>query len=198
MPANPAGPPPPLTSGAGRPLPEIGVLIAGWHTGIVLPIGEVGPLMPLLQVDPQAKYLSFGWGNRRFYMAARPRSGDALAALFRSRSVLFVQAMSTPADLPGDAQIRWVCVNRQQLWRVDSYIEESLSRPDGKPVDLGPGPLPESRFYASVGHYSAVHTCNTWTVAALQYAHLPVHAGGVIFAEQAGRRTRKLHACPGT
>jgi Protein of unknown function (DUF2459) len=89
-----------------------------------------------------------------------------------------------------------VCINRQQLWRADSYIERSLSRSAGKPVDLGPGPLPRSRFYASLGHYSAVHTCNTWTVAALQYAHLPAHAGGVIFARQAGRLTEALRTCP--
>lgn len=163
----------------------------------MLPPGELGPLTPLLRNDSHAAYVSFGWGNRRFYMATHPGSGDALAALFRSRSALFVQAMSTAADLSDDVRIRWVCVDRQQLWRVDSYIGQSLSRSDGKPIDLGPGPLPESRFYAAAGHYSAVHTCNTWTVAALQYAGLPVRAGGVIFAEQVGRRTGELRACPG-
>lgn len=172
------------------------MLIAGWHTGIVLPAGELGPLPLLLRHDLQAKYVGFGWGNRRFYMATQPRSGDAVAALFRSPSVLFVQAMPSSPDPSGGAQIHWVCVNRAELWDIDSYIEQYLSRSDHEPVDLGPGPLPQTRFYASVGHYSAVHTCNTWTVAALQYAHLPVHAGGVIFAQQAGRRTEELRACP--
>ncbi len=177
---------------------EIGVLIAGWHTGIVLPAGELGPLASLAQDNPQTKYLSFGWGNRRFYMAARPRSGDALAALLPSPSALFVQAASSPAGLSAasDARIDWVCLDRQQLWRADRYIEDSLFRPDGRPVALGAGPLPESRFYASSTHYSGAHTCNTWTLAALQYAGLPVRATGAIFARQVSRRAQRLRACP--
>lgn len=176
---------------------EIGVLIAGWHTGLVVPASELGPLRPRLQRDPNARYVSIGWGNRRFYMATHPGSGDAIAALFRSPSALFVQEASAFAALStAETQIRWVCADRAELWRVVSYVEASLRRPDGKPVDLGPGPLPESRFYASVGHYSAVHTCNTWTVAALQYAGLPARAGGVIFASQVSRRIEPLRACP--
>lgn len=193
------GPPPPvfLASGTNHAPFAIGVLVAGWHTGFVLPAGELGPLKPLLQGNPRATYLSFGWGNRRFYMAAHPGSGDAVAALFRSPSALFVQGISTAAELSTvDAQIHWVCADREELWRVDRYIKASLYLPDGKTVDLGRGPLPESRFYASTEHYSAVHTCNTWTVAALQYAGLPVRAGGVIFADQAAARIRALRTCP--
>lgn len=194
-----AGAPPAafLPSPAGRQTFEIGVLIAGWHTGIVLPRSELGAGGHLLNRYPRASYLSFGWGNRRFYMAARPRSGDALAALTPSPSALFVQAASSPAKLStGDARVHWVCLDREELWRADRYIEDSLSRPDGRAVDLGPGPLPDSRFYASSTHYSGVHTCNTWTLAALQYSGLPVRAAGAIFASQVSRRIRGLRACP--
>ncbi len=192
------GAPPPSFAPAGRNHPPlaIGVLMAGWHTGLVLPAGELGPLRSLLRSGGPADDLSFGWGNRRFYMAVHPGSGDAIAALWRSPSVLFVQAAAAPADLlGGGVGIRWVCADRQEVWRVDRYIEQSLVRP-GSPIDLGRGPFPDSRFYASTGHYSAVHTCNTWTIAALEYAGLPVRAGGVIFAGQAERRARGLRACP--
>ncbi|HVS75829.1 MAG TPA: DUF2459 domain-containing protein, partial [Steroidobacteraceae bacterium] len=178
---HPAPTPPPatfLSRLADRP-PEIGVLVAGWHTGLVLPADELGPLKLLLRTT---KYVSFGWGNRRFYMAAHPGSGDAVAALFRSPGVLFIRAVPAPADLlASDIRIHWVCASRAQIWRADDYIEKSLSRPS-HPVDLGPGPLAGSRFYASGEHYSAVHTCNTWTAAALEYAGLPVSARGVLFA----------------
>ncbi len=174
----------------------IGVLVAGWHTGLVLPADELGPLKPLLLRSAQASYISFGWGNRRFYMAAHPGSGDAVAALFRSPGVLFIRAVPAPADLlASDIRIHWVCASRGEIWRADDYIEKSLSRPSN-PVDLGPGPMAGSRFYASRGHYSAVHTCNTWTAAALEYAGLPVSARGVLFASQVDRRVRELRACP--
>jgi Protein of unknown function (DUF2459) len=197
MPAASGAPPPAFVPAQARHLPaEIGVLVAGWHTGLVLPAAELGPLRPLLPNEGPAKYLSFGWGDRRFYMAAHPGSGDALAALFRSPSALFVQPAAALADLrAGDADVHWVCAGRDALWRVDQFLEHSLSRP-GKPIDLGPGPFPGSRFYASTGRYSAVHTCNTWTVAALEYAGLPVRASGVLFASQVRARVRELRACP--
>lgn len=197
IPANKGASAPPFApSDAGHPPVAIGVLTASWHSGIVLPTGELGPLKSLLN-EPQATYLNFGWGNRRFYMSTHPGLGDAVAALFGSPSALFVQAVSAPADLLApDVRIHWICADRDELRRVKTYIEESLSRSGGKPVDLGNGPLPGSRFYASIGHYSSVHTCNTWTVAALQYAGLPVRAGGVIFASQVASRLRALRACP--
>jgi Protein of unknown function (DUF2459) len=179
-----------------RPL-AIGVLISGWHSGLLLPSGELGPLAPLLARGAHARYLNIGWGNRRFYMAAHPGSGAALAALFRSPSVLFVQSVSSPGRLLDEqARLHWLCADRAQLWRLDRYIEESLARPGGRPRDLGRGPFPGSVFYASTRHYSLVHTCNTWTVAALEYAGLPVRARGVIFAAQANARLRNLAACP--
>lgn len=179
-----------------RPL-AIGVLISGWHSGIVLPRAELGPLAPLLARGSHARYVSFGWGNRRFYMAAHPGSGDALAALFPSASVLFVQSVSSPGQLlDQQARLHWLCADREALWRLDRYIEQALARPGGRLIDLGPGPFPGSAFYASPRHYSLAHTCNTWTVAALEFAGLPVRAGGVILAAQANARLRVLAACP--
>ena len=200
MPVTTGTPPPPsfLPSAANHVPLEIGVLVAGWHSGIVLPTDELGPLGSLREA-PHGNYLSFGWGNRRFYMAAHPGPGEAVAALFPSPSALFVQAVSTPTELlAANARIHWVCADRAELWRIASYIEHSLSHPGAEPIDLGAGPVPESRFYASTGHYSAVHTCNTWTVAALQYAHLPIRAAGVLFASQVDRRVGSLRACPAT
>lgn len=182
-------------SGAGSLPFKIGVLIAGWHTGIVLPVWELGPLRPLLRADPGARYVSFGWGNRRFYMSGHPGPGDAIAALFRSPSTVLVQPAATPSDLTAsDIHIHWLCTGRDQVWRVDRYIEQSMVRPR-HPVDLGPGPFPDSRFYASTAHYSAVHTCNTWTAAALEYAHLPISATGVLFSGQVDGRVSGLRAC---
>jgi hypothetical protein len=62
----------------------------------------------------------------------------------------------------------------------------------GMPRRLGPGPDPQSVFYAATGTYDLSHTCNTWTAEALRAAGAPVSAAGVVFAgqllDQLGRR----------
>lgn len=175
----------------------VGVLIARWHTGLVVPSGELGSLRVLLRSDPAARYVSVGWGDRRFYTAAHPNSADAFAALFPSRSVLLVQTVASASDaVPADGRVEWICADRIELWRLDIYLRDSLRWRAAGPVELGPGPLPESHFYASGARYDAFHTCNTWTLAALQFAGLPVRALGVLLAGQVGRRIRALPMCP--
>ncbi|HYW03341.1 MAG TPA: DUF2459 domain-containing protein [Gammaproteobacteria bacterium] len=186
--------------GPGRARASIGVLREGWHTGLVLPAGELDPpLAGLRKAFPRARYLAFGWGDRAYYTKGHPGFGTALSALFPSASVLFVRALpARPADaLPKDASLHWLCVLPAQVRRLDRYIGHYLRRgPHGRPRLVGRGGWPRSRFYASAGRYDALHTCNTWTAAALEYAGLPVHAGGVAFAGQVLSRTRSLAGAP--
>ena len=174
----------------------IGVLIAGWHTGLILPVSELGPLRSLLPVSPGERYLSFGWGNRRFYMSSDPSVSDALAALFRSPSAVLVEGAPTVRDLlPAAATYRWLCADRNAALRIDIYLMDSLRERGGRPIVLGAGPTPESEFIASGERYDAFNTCNTWTAAALERAGLPVRAGGVIFASQLKDRVANLPEC---
>jgi Protein of unknown function (DUF2459) len=203
LPARPSRAPPPnfLPDLQGRQVDAVGVLIARWHTGLVLPSSGLGTLRVLLRHDPAAHYVSIGWGNRRFYTAAHPDSGDALAALLPSRSVVLVQALGSAADAASaDARLEWVCADRAELWRLDAYVHDALQWRAGarapEPVELGPGPLPHSRFYVSGAHYDIFHTCNTWTLAALQYAGLRVSAAGALLTGQVSRRIQALPVCP--
>lgn len=195
LPVSPSGVPPATFLGrlSDTRTNVVGVLLAGWHTGLVIPADELGMLGDRLGHQLTEPYVSVGWGNRRFYMAAHPSSGDALAALFPSASVLWVQMLPNASGaVPPDGRIEWLCVDRGELWRLDSYLSDALQWQSGAPLDLGAGPLPESRFYGSGAHYDAFHNCNTWTVSALQFAGLPVSASGVLFAGQVARRVRPL------
>ncbi|MBN6743956.1 DUF2459 domain-containing protein [Acidithiobacillus sp. 'AMD consortium'] len=178
----------------------IGVLDEGWHTGLVLPVGALGPSLDHLRHwFPEAKYLAYGWGNRNFYIATHPGPGMAIDALFPSSSVVFVEGLSKhPKNaLPPDAHLRWICVSRTAVWRLDAYLGDYLRMgPSEDPVSLAPGPFPGSRFFASTGTYDAFHTCNTWTAAALKFADLPVSDEGVLFAGQVMSEIRPLRSCP--
>lgn len=174
----------------------IGVLFAGWHTGLILPVRELGPLRSVLPVYPQERYVSFGWGNRRFYMASNPTAVEAIEALFSSPSVMLVAgAPSVEALLPADATYRWLCADQHEVHKLDTFLLAALSRRDGKPVELGAGPWPDSAFYASGERYDALHTCNTWTAEALHGAGLAVNAGAVIFSDQLKDRLSGLRLC---
>ncbi|MGH8258201.1 MAG: DUF2459 domain-containing protein [Steroidobacteraceae bacterium] len=173
----------------------IGVLDAGWHTGLIVPASALGPLAPLARHAPRTGYLIFGWGNRRFYTAAHPTLRDAIGALFESRSVVLVQIVPNAAALTGEGRVSWLCASRDALWRLDAYLSASLSRSDGALVAAGPGPEPGSRFFASGEHYDLLHMCNTWTLAGLEYAGLPVHASGALLASQVESRIRDLPHC---
>ncbi len=180
-----------------RSTPVIGVLVAGWHTGLILPARELGPLRPVLPPSLHERYVSFGWGNRRFYMSPKPSYLTALAALLRSPStVLVASAPHAVALLPAAGTYHWLCADRAQVWRIDRYVLEALRRRRGRLIELGAGPWPDSEFFASTEHYDAFHTCNTWTAEALRAAGLPVHAGGVIFSSQLRRRISRLRVCP--
>jgi uncharacterized protein (TIGR02117 family) len=173
---------------------RIGVLDAGWHTGLVFSARDLGAhLLGLRRSFPEADYLVIGWGEQGFYMAANPGVGTALRALFPAPSVLFVQGLAEP---PTYVEVRWLCLSPVQGGRLDAYLARYLrTRANGEPIDLGPGLAADSRFFASTGTYDAFHTCNTWTAAALEYAGLPVTAQGVLFAGQVMSAVRPLPAC---
>ncbi len=164
------------------------VFDAGWHTGLVLSRAEMGPsLAGVLRRSPKARYFVWGWGNRQYYMAARPTSAMGLAALFPSRSVVLVQACHHKPPLcfsPG-IHLRVLTVSRGGISRLDDYLAHSLQKgAHGNLQPMAPGPYPHSEFFASGLSYDAFHTCNTWTAEALQAAGLPVSSGGVVFAGQ--------------
>lgn len=194
-------PAPPPHFASAHPEVPVGVLDEGWHTGLVLPAGALGPsLAPLRQWFPEATYLAFGWGNRDFYMTPRPGSGTALSALFPSSSVVYVRGLpdAPHAALPSAVELRWLCASAAEAWRLDAYLGAYLQRGEGgRLISVGPGPSPGSRFFASPGTYGAFHTCNTWTIAGLEFAGLPVSARGVVFAGQVMSEIRSLRSCPG-
>ncbi|MGC8519079.1 MAG: DUF2459 domain-containing protein [Steroidobacteraceae bacterium] len=174
----------------------IGVLFAGWHTGLILPIDELGQVRAQLPVTAEDRYVSFGWGNRRFYMAHRPSVFDALAALFPSASAMLVMGAPHVRDLlPSAATYRWVCANRREVSSIEQYLLRSVRTRDGEAVVLGRGPIPQSDFVASPLRYDALDTCNTWTATALARAGFALKSDGVLFAHQLKHRIRRLSVC---
>lgn len=175
----------------------IWVLDSGWHTGLIVPSKELSGWFHTRLQTAHARYLMFGWGNRKFYMTPKPTIGMDIAALFPSKSVVLIEGCKrTPRACYTDAvKLRKLRVSRDGLKRLDTYLSRSLATgAHQQPIPLGPGPDPGSEFYASGLTYDAFHTCNTWTAEALHAAGLPVAYHGVIFAGQLWRQINKTPA----
>ena len=181
--------------GGAAPTSSVDLIAAAWHTEIGVAAADLqGPLIALALEFPGARELVFGWGQRTYYMAGRPGSGDLLGAVFPSAAVMLVIPVATsPAHAFPGADIFPLRISGPGLARLSDYLWGYLQKgPDGGPIRLAAGPFPGSVFYASGTTYDAARTCNTFTAEGLRVAGLPVHAGGVVLAHQVIDQLRSI------
>jgi hypothetical protein len=145
-------------------------------------------------VGPGAQCLSFGWGERNYFMAPAPTVGDAMSALFPGPAVLLVTPLyRPPRDSRASAQVFEVGLSMAGLDRLSNYLWGAFEKSgDGSPRRLMAGPGPGSVFYAATGTDSASYTCNTWTAEGLRAGGIPVTPAGVVFASQLTDQLRSL------
>jgi len=171
--------------------PSIYLVEHGWHTDIALPVDElVGATEPLKHDFPGARYLVFGFGDRRYFMTQRTTFDDILAAMFPGPSALLVTALKeSPAETYGAANVVAFDVPDAGIGKIDDYLGRNFERDaQDMPIPIGDGPTPGSIFYASTGTYDAFHTCNTWSAEILRQGDLSVSTNGVVFTDQVMRQ----------
>jgi uncharacterized protein (TIGR02117 family) len=147
----------------------------GVHTDLILPVSAEGVewkdlLRPEDLADPRRaglSHLSFGWGDRDFYLNTpnwdRISPGRVLAALSgRGSTVLHVGHVPEPAGAP---HIRTVILRPEEYRRLAAFVRATFA---GGPAVRGYGP--GDAFYPARGGYSALNTCNEWTGGALRSA----------------------------
>lgn len=187
------------------PAPSVFVVTHHWHTGIAVRTADVPPgRWPDAEAFAGAEFVEVGWGDRDFWMAPRETIGLALkAALASEASVLRVLWFDGPVErsLPASDVVE-LFVSRAGLESLVDFVAESYARtPAGRPIDLGPGPLPGSRFYLAAGRYHLFNTSNRWTAQGLIRAGLPfaassLTASGIMCqAAELGRVIRLRERC---
>lgn len=150
----------------------------GIHTDLVLPAG-VGPidwraLLPprLFHDSPGADTaLSFGWGDRDFYMSTPRWSDLRLATALQAigggdATAVHIEMRPGGRQDPACRELRLAAAT---LARLDGQILAAMALdPAGRPIlipDAGYGPA--DGFVAGTGHYSIFLTCNDWLRRAL-------------------------------
>jgi uncharacterized protein (TIGR02117 family) len=152
----------------------------GVHTGIVVPKVAAGIdwrdlARPEHLADPRYArhpYLSFGWGDRAFYLEtatwADVKPATVLAAATGSGDTL-VHLDHLPALRVGP-DVRSLVLRPEEYRRLAAFIRATVADRPAR----HPGYGPYDAFYEARGRYSARRTCNAWTGEALAAAGVRV------------------------
>ena len=150
---------------------EIFITSNGVHLDIILPVENVNPrFLEKLDILPGTKFVSFGWGDKEFYINTPEWSDLTFTTAFK---VLFVKSKTA---------MHVICYeNSYQSWKhlnlcdvqIDSlnrFIENSFKKTEnGNVVKLDvKGYYNYDSFFAAKGSFSIFQTCNVWVNNALK------------------------------
>jgi uncharacterized protein (TIGR02117 family) len=162
---------------------QIFVLDNGLHTNIAVPVKSEIILWDTFLLfsdfggnEAEFSYLSFGWGDRDFYVNTPSWKELKLSIAFNA---LFKK---TPAVMKVDGyrQIReskhylLIRISEEQHEILINFIVNSFQLDEGnKPVKVAQGYGQHDAFYEAHGKYHFFRTSNTWTADALKLLGLP-------------------------
>jgi uncharacterized protein (TIGR02117 family) len=156
--------------------------VQNFHAELIVPVTNAAfdwrSHLNLSQLGPNAdtyRYLSFGWGDRAFFMDNSHDLKTVFAALFLpTPTVMHVWGHSDLKELhPPTFELKQVNLTRKNYLALMSFISQGFQQNVHHQVQyLKKGLYPESGFYEAVGSYSLLQTCNTWTADALRTANV--------------------------
>jgi uncharacterized protein (TIGR02117 family) len=145
------------------------------HTDFVLPVNipqknwiKDFPLSDFSDVDSTFKYISFGWGDKEFYLNT-PTWSDfkldiALKALFLSPASLMHIEYLRSSPMESDLSKK-ILVTVGQYNTLVNYLENSFKKNKNGNYILIKVPFKSSNenYYESDESYNFINTCNNWT-----------------------------------
>lgn len=143
----------------------------GVHLEIIVPKKNLElSVLNGLKSEEQARFFSFGWGDRTFYVET-PTWGDltfinGFRALFVNTSTL-LHVTRYPTTREDWVEIK---ISTTQLKKINSYISHAfLKDSSGKKIILpGSGYYKNDDFYEATGNYNCFRTCNSWVNSGLK------------------------------
>ena len=148
----------------------------GVHLSIIVPLNQLDTAFAEeLQLTSGTRFVSFGWGDRGFYLTTPTWADLTLKTAFRA---LFLK---TPSAMHiDDYRFRgnsWFELQLcpEQSGKLLAYIRKSLATDScGRIIEIPhAGYTPTDRFFEANGHFSCFRTCNVWVNDALKTAGIP-------------------------
>jgi len=153
---------------------EIFIISHGWHAGVAIKARELDRVVPGLSARfPGSVYYEIGWGDSRFYQSDAITFASAmLAVLWSSGSVLHVVGLKDdPRLIFRGSEVRLLASDSKNFENLLLFINSSFRRDSNDAiVPENHGLYGDGQFYAAVGKFHLLNTCNTWTAKALYSA----------------------------
>ncbi|HEY4798087.1 MAG TPA: TIGR02117 family protein [Bacteroidia bacterium] len=161
---------------------EIYIKSNGVHTDLVMPFRSkikdwsafVNPA-DTKQGDTDPGYVSFGWGDKGFYLDTPTWSELKFSIAFKALFFLSTTAMhvSFYNEINENEFCRKVCIDTTSYSRMVNYVENSFVINGEKPKLIkGASYGNNDLFYDAKGTYNLFYTCNTWANGGLKAANL--------------------------
>lgn len=152
----------------------------GVHTDIVLPI-KVDSIDWSNNIkftdtkgnDSTVKYISFGWGDRGFYLETPTWAELKFSTAFKAVSGLSRTAMHVTyyKSIDLDKNTRKIMLSKRQFYQLLKYIDDSFVKDEkGGYLNIKTNMVygNNDAFYEAKGSYSLFNTCNSWANTALK------------------------------
>lgn len=155
---------------------EIYITTNGVHLDIVLPVENIEPeFLNLLVILPGTKYVSFGWGDREFYINTPEWKDLTFKTAFKALFLKSETAMHVTCYRGFGRDWKPVQLCGSQINSLNGHIEKSfIENENGKLLKLDvPGYFENDAFYAAKGSFSLFKTCNVWANRALKETGVP-------------------------
>ncbi|MBW4612277.1 MAG: TIGR02117 family protein [Desmonostoc vinosum HA7617-LM4] len=154
----------------------------GIHSNIIVPIkNDAFNWKEYISLDKIGKdtnnsynYLSFGWGDRDFYMSTPNVADFKLSTTFKALflptpSVMYVKGYQS---IPNELEVKCIKVNQTDYLQLMQFIQASFQlNAQNQKVRIGDGHTDNAGFYAAKGSYSILRNCNSWTGEGLRKAN---------------------------
>jgi Protein of unknown function (DUF2459) len=174
------------------------VVRRGWHIDICFAAADLRePLSFLKTWFPDAQYLVFGFGDRRYLVSNERNFPGVLAALWPGKGVILITGLAgTPAQAFGPEHVMSLPIGSAQAQSAQVYVWDSLSKTNQPVAPTATGPYSGSLYFSADPLYSALHTCNTWAAEVLKSASLSVRSVGTVLAPQLWNQVRRIAPIP--
>ena len=160
---------------------EAFVISNGVHTDICLPVDLAHDWLSFIvpadynsEID-EIKYISFGWGDKGFYLNSPEWSDLKFSTAFEAMALNSPTTMhlSIHKTKPEPSnRVKSISICSKKLNRLKEFILKSFQLNSlGKPILIPKaGYGPNDNFYEANGSYNMFETCNSWTNKVLQKA----------------------------